>query len=173
MNNTTKTDGDRNDDISEVTASDVQSSIKPMKHFKEVRKEVDNRREAPSGMKLPYLNDDDDDDDDEYDNEYGNEYNDEYGDEYHDDDNDDEYNDEYNDEYDDDDDEYNDEYDDEYDDDIDKDGDKQWESSIEIQSLNMGIAHLRNDSRSNSGGGFSFNCHYIHCSFTELTHIHR
>jgi len=31
------------------------------------------------------------------------------------------------------------------------DGDKLWESSIEVQSLTMGIAHLSNDSRSNSG----------------------
>jgi len=48
------------------------------------------------------------------------------------------------------------------DDDIGKeDDDNQWESSIQVQSLNMGIAHLRNDSRRNSGC-FLFNCHNTH-----------
>jgi len=50
MNSIAKSDGARDDDISEVTASDVHSSIKPMKQFKNVE---NRRRESPSGMKQP------------------------------------------------------------------------------------------------------------------------
>lgn len=50
MNAIAKSDGARDDDISEVTASDVHSSIKPMKQFKNVE---NRRRESPSGMKQP------------------------------------------------------------------------------------------------------------------------
>jgi hypothetical protein len=50
MNTIAKSDGARDDDISEVTASDVQSSIKPMKQFKNVE---NHRRDSPSGMKQP------------------------------------------------------------------------------------------------------------------------
>jgi len=50
MNSIAKSDGPRDDDISEVTASDVDSSIKPMKQFKNVE---NRRRESPSGMEQP------------------------------------------------------------------------------------------------------------------------